>query len=224
MSLASRAACRVVLLIVAGCASMPEEPAPAADLVVLVHGMGRTRLSMWPLERALEREGYAVLNFGYPSTDGGVAGLGARLGEAVREQPRPAGTRVHFVGHSLGNILVRWVLAHDAPPEVGRVVMLGPPNQGAQAASAALPWLGWLLDPLPDLVPGSAACALPPPAHVEIGIIAGQDDVRVTLDETHLPGETAHVTVPAGHSFLMYRRDVQQHVLDFLREGRFAAP
>lgn len=198
-------------------------PEPPRDLVVLVHGMGRTPLSMWPLARALEREGYAVLNFGYSSVDGGVADLGPRLVSAVRERDRAPGGRVHFVAHSLGNVLVRWALANGQLGDIGRVVMLAPPNQGAQAASDAAPWLGWLLDPLPDLQPGSAACALPAPEGVEIGVIAGESDARVSLDETHLPGEAAHVVVPAGHSFIMFRHDVQVLTLHFLREGRFAA-
>jgi hypothetical protein len=212
----------LVLVAVVGCRAVTE--APPRDLVVLVHGMGRTRLSMLPLERMLEREGYDVLNWGYPSTDGGVAELGASLAGAVGERPRAAGTHVHFVGHSLGNILVRWVLANRQPPDVGRVVMLAPPNQGARAAAVAAPWVGWLLDPLADLVPGGAGAALALPAGAEVGVIAGEYDGKVSLDESHLAGETAHVAVPAMHSFLMYRKDVQRLTLEFLREGRFTAP
>jgi len=200
----------------------PGVPQPR-DLVVLVHGMGRTRLSMLPLEKVLEREGYDVLNWGYPSTQGGVAELGASLAAAVSERPRRAGTHVHFVGHSLGNILVRWVLANERPADMGRVVMLAPPNQGARAAAAAAPWVGWLLDPMADLVPGGAGAALPLPEDVQVGVIAGEYDGKVSVEESHLDGETAHATVPAVHSFLMLRGDVQRLMLAFLRQGRFEA-
>jgi pimeloyl-ACP methyl ester carboxylesterase len=215
-------------VLLAACASPPDvTPAPAPplrDLVVLVHGMGRSSMSMWPLARRLEREGYEVLNWDYSSTGPTVAELGRQLAAVVGERPRPAGARVHFVTHSLGGIVVRAALA-EAPPDVGRVVMLAPPNQGARAADAAQPWVGWWLKPLAELgtAEGSAARSLPVPVGVEIGVIAGALDGKVTVEETHLAGETDHVVVPGMHSFLMLRGDVQLLVLTFLRTGRFAA-
>ena len=207
---------------------MPEKPPAGADaqprdLVVLVHGMGRTPLSMWPLARVLEREGYDVLNWDYSSTGPTVEELGEQLSSAVRQRPRAPGTRVHFVTHSLGGILVRAALASDPPPDVGRVVMLAPPNQGSHAADVAVRWAGWLLKPLAELTTADASAprSLETPTGVEIGIIAGQLDGKVTVEETHLQGETDHIVVPALHSFLMNRSDVQQLVLAFLRDGQF---
>jgi len=215
--------------LLAACASPPPVTPPAApprDLVVLVHGMGRTPLSMWPLARRLEREGFDVLNWDYSSTGPTVEELGRQLAAAVRERPRPAGTHVHFVTHSLGGIVVRAALLADPPPDLGRVVMLAPPNQGARAADAAAPWLGWLWKPLAELgtADGSACRSLPAPAGVPIGVIAGRYDGKVKVEETHLDGETDHVVVPGTHSFLMLRSDVQTYVLAFLRTGRFAPP
>ena len=215
-----------LLLVVAACAAetpVLPEPAPR-DLVVLVHGMGRTPLSMRPLARVLEEQGYDVLNWDYSSTGPTVAELGAQLAAAVRERPRAPGARVHFVTHSLGGIVVRAALARDPPPDVGRVVMLAPPNQGSRAADVAQPWVGWWLKPLAELGTGegSTARTLPVPSGVEIGVIAGALDAKVKVEETHLAGETDHVVVPGTHSFLMLRSDVQALVLAFLRTGRFA--
>jgi len=216
-----------LLLFLAACAAeppLPPDPAPR-DLVVLVHGMGRTPLSMRPLARVLEQQGYDVLNWDYSSTGPTVAELGAQLAAAVRERPRGPGARVHFVTHSLGGIVVRAALARDPPPDVGRVVMLAPPNQGARAADVAQPWVGWWLKPLAELGTGdgSTARTLPVPPGVEIGVIAGALDGKVSVEETHLAGETDHVVVPGTHSFLMLRSDVQALVLAFLATGHFAA-
>ncbi|HEX5010585.1 MAG TPA: alpha/beta fold hydrolase [Planctomycetota bacterium] len=219
----------VAAALVAACTSAPSvTPAPAVpprDLVVLVHGMGRTPLSMRPLARVLEQQGYDVLNWDYSSTGPTVAELGTQLAAAVRERPRAPGARVHFVTHSLGGIVVRAALASDPPPDVGRVVMLAPPNQGARAADAAQPWVGWWLKPLSELGTGdgSTARTLPVPPGVEIGVIAGGFDGKVSVEETHLAGETDHVVVPGTHSFLMLRSDVQGLVLGFLATGHFAA-
>lgn len=198
-------------------------PAQPRELVVLVHGMGRTKLSMVLLARTLEREGYQVMNWGYSSYSHSVPELGRRLGAAVAARGGPAPARVHFVGHSLGNVIVRWVLANEPPANAGRVVMLAPPNQGSRTADRYARWLGWLLRPLPELRTDSTGIVrtLSLPPGVEVGVIAGRYDGKVSVAETHLAGESGHRVVPSAHTFIMNRRDVRRLTLAFLREGRF---
>jgi pimeloyl-ACP methyl ester carboxylesterase len=202
------------------------EPGDRRELVFLVHGMGRTPLSMYLLGRRLERAGYRVTSFGYWSTTGTVADLGAALAARVQEMAgdTPA---VHFVGHSLGNIIVRWMLAHDRPARARRVVMLAPPNQGAAAADRWSRWVGWAMPTIHDLrtLPESTVRTLPGlPSDVEIGIIAGMRDAKVRVHETHLEGARDHAVVPAYHTFIMNRADVHQLICAFLRDGRFSRP
>ena len=90
--------------------------------------------------RSLERQGYRVVNWGYSSYTDSVPALGEALARDV-ERDLGGAPRVHFVGHSLGNVIVRWMLANDAPGRVGRVVMLAPPNQGSAAADRWSPYL-----------------------------------------------------------------------------------
>ena len=93
----------------------PPLPSPAEprELVVLVHGMGRTRVSMLPLAHALEKAGYEVLNWGYRSRSVSVSEAGQALAAqiAAGENDEQVCT-VHFVGHSLGNIVIRHLLVH----------------------------------------------------------------------------------------------------------------
>lgn len=214
------------VLVLHGCAPSRSSVSPVAndrDLVVLVHGMGRTPASMWPMRLALERSGYEVLNWGYSSTSATIPELGAALGKTVAGAAGP-GRRVHFVGHSLGNIVVRWTLAHAPPERVGRVVMLAPPNRGARSADRSARWLSWLLRPLPELRTdsGSTARSIPLAERVEIGIIAGDRDGKVSVAETHLDGEAEHVVVRSRHTFIMARPSVQRLTVRFLRTGSFA--
>ena len=135
------------------------------------------------------------------------------------------GRAVHFVGHSLGNILVRWTLTRDTVPfSVGRVVMLAPPNQGAAAADRFAGVAGWLLRPLSGLTTDSLATVrtLPEVQGVEIGIIAARDDHTVRFTETHLPEESAHIVVDGGHTFIMRREEVHARTIEFLRTGGFS--
>jgi len=193
------------------------------ELVVLVHGMGRTPVSMLPLQRTLENAGYRVVSWGYSSYCCTIEDLAMRLRDDVAAS-RGAARRVHFVGHSLGNILIRWVLTEEERPSwVGRVVMLAPPNQGSYSADRYAGWLGRVLKPLPELATDSLSTVrrLAVPAGIAVGIIAAEHDGKVTVAQTHLPGETAHVTVPGTHTFIMYRRDVRGMVRAFLRTGQF---
>ena len=193
-------------------------------MVVLVHGLGRTPRSMHPLEDAFHAAGYDVLNFGYPSRDAPLADHGAALAQRLSlEDERPEVTRIHLVGHSLGNILIRWVLANQRPTKIGRVVMLAPPNQGARLADMAAPWLSWFSQPLPDLTtdPNSAARTLETPSGIEIGVIAGSRDHVVRPVDSCLPGQTDHIVISSGHTFIMRKQRVIELSERFITTGSF---
>jgi pimeloyl-ACP methyl ester carboxylesterase len=211
----------------AGARPLAAQSAPAGkELVVLLHGMGRTSYSMAPMKEALEAAGFDVMNIGYSSYCCGIAELGATIrGQIAAGRGNHA--RVHFVGHSLGGILARWILTQpNAPPGVGRLVMLAPPNQGSQSADFYAPVAGWLLEPMDELRTdaGSTVCRIPEIMGVEVGIIAARDDGKVEVAETHVAGEHAHVVVEGNHTFIMRRDDVHRLTIQFLREGRFDPP
>ena len=197
---------------------------PPRELVVLVHGMGRTTMSMTPLEVALRRAGYRTLNVGYGSQGPTVAEIGADVAVAVdrslAHEPAPA---VHFVGHSLGTVVIRHLLTYDPPPRVGRAVLLAPPNRGAASADRWAPWIGWSLRPIRELrTTGGPAADLGTPPGVEIAVIAGDRDGKVAVAETCLEG-AVHAVVPSRHTFIMMRPRVVRRVQAFLATGVLSA-
>jgi pimeloyl-ACP methyl ester carboxylesterase len=197
------------------------------ELVVVMHGMGRTARSMRPVEAALREAGFDVLNIGYSSYCCSIPELGATVQREIAAKRLPEHVRIHFVGHSLGNIIARWVIAQDdAPKGVGRLVMLAPPNQGALMANRFAPVAGWLLEPIDELRNDTSATVrkIPTPPGVEIGVIAGRDDSTVRLEETHVAGETAHIVVKGNHTFIMREPEVHRLTVEFLRTGRFTPP
>lgn len=198
---------------------------PARELVVVLHGMGRTSRSMRPIEVALKTAGFDVLNIGYSSYCCSIPELGEAVRRELDAKRKPEHERLHFVGHSLGNIIARWVVSQpDPPPGVTRLVMLAPPNQGSRMADRFAPMVGWLLEPIDELRTDSSATVqqLAPLTGVDIGVIAGRDDSTVRLEETHVAGETAHVVVKGNHTFIMREPEVQRLTVEFLRTGRFS--
>ena len=185
----------------------------------------------------------AVMTVGYASPRAGIDDHGAALGRVVAGLPRTG--RISFVGHSLGNIVVRrWMSL--APPDdlarVHRMVMLGAPNQGSDLARMAA--RVWLLTALShgaarDLVLHwpeiSKSLAVPA---CEFGIVAGgkgdgrgystllegDDDAVVRVAETRLDGARDFLLLPVNHAAMMKNPAVQQATSSFLETGRFAVP
>ncbi len=218
-------------------------PVLGGDTVVLLHGLGRGPASMQPVAFTLKNAGYAVANLRYPSQTEDVATLAEQtLGPVfAAAADQPAGS-VHVVTHSLGGILVRQYLQkHGAPPSLGRVVMLAPPNGGSEIVDTLAGWraYAWLNGPA-GLDLGTAAAQAPRrlgalPAGVEVGVIAGSaswnpwfsafipgpDDGKVAVASTHVAGEADHLVLPYSHTWLMNRAETRRQILAFLRDGRF---
>ncbi len=218
-------------------------PPQAGPTVILLHGLGEGRASMDPLAAHLRTVLDAtVISFGYASLKANLDAHGQALAEVVGGLPR--GSPVSFVGHSLGNLVVRrWMaLADDRDLErIDRVVMLGPPNQGSHLASLVSGLWG-----VADRVDGSARDlvidwkAVAPRLAVprcDFGIVAGgrgddagfsgllpgDDDAIVCVHETRLEGAKDFLVVPVHHAAMMRDSAVQKATVSFLQTGRFTA-
>lgn len=209
-----------------------------ADCVILLHGLARSASSMNKMEKHLETAGYDVVNIDYPSTKHPIeflaeSAIGSSLGQC------PEGDEVNFVTHSLGGILVRQYLSEYEIPELGRVVMLGPPNKGSEVVDNLGQFPGfYFINGDAGMELGTGELSVPNrlgPANFDLGIIAGtrsinlilsmmipdSDDGKVSIERTKLEGMTDHIELPVSHPFIMKDDDVIQQAIHFLEHGKF---
>ena len=211
-----------------------------SDCVILLHGLARTEKSLLKLERHLEKHGYYVVNKGYPSRRKPIQELSVEaISTAVARCRTIDAGNIHFVTHSMGGILVRYYLEHNDLPELGRVVMLSPPNRGSEVVDKfrGTPLFEWINGPA-GLQLGTDAESVPltlEPPDYEVGIITGdrtinpilsllipgEDDGKVSVERAKLAGMKDFLVVHESHPFIMNDDEVLRQVTTFIKQGVF---
>lgn len=201
---------------------------------MIVHGLWMHGAVYALLAGRLRACGYQPALFSYRSVTSSLDEIARRLSRFV-EARRP--TRVHFVGHSLGGLVVLNMLAQERALPVGRVVLLGTPASGSQAVGQLLgSRAGRVLlgKALPGWRPELAAQVA---GRVPIGSIAGTrrmgigslvvhlstpNDGVVAVEETRAPGIADHMVMRTSHSGMALSPHVARQICHFLHHGRFS--
>ncbi len=207
--------------------------------VVLLHGLGRTGVSMQVLGNALRKAGHATLT----PTYGLYSAMPAILDYL---EPRVAAFQksfdgpLHFVTHSLGGLIVRTLLTSRRPMGLGRVVMLAPPNCGSELADLVTmlglskPILGQVGSHLRTVRTPDVERALGQ-VDYDLGIIAGDrpfdpvltrllprpNDGKVTVAATKVAGMRDHIVLPVSHTLMVLHPQVSAQVVAYIGTGRF---
>lgn len=212
----------------------------SGECIILLHGLVRTSGSMEKIEEKLLSQNYQTVNHDYPSREFTVAELAENeIPKALKKcHPCPS-KKIHFVTHSLGGILIRYYLEKNEIKNLGRVVMLSPPNQGTEIVDelADVPGFELLNGPAgnelgtdPESVPFNLG-----PVDYEVGVITGnesvnlilsqiipgEDDGKVSVENAKLEGMKDFLVVPHSHTFIMQSDNVIDQISFFLEKGFF---
>ncbi len=213
-------------------------PVQADDCVIILHGLARSALSMEVLATRLDIDGFTVVNKDYPSKKTSIRTLAHDILPAAVADCAGA-RRVHFVTHSMGGLLVRQYLKDADLPNLGHVVMMGPPNHGSPIVDEFKDVPGFdvfngiagaQLGTDPNSIPNQMG-----PVNFSLGVIAGTQhimpsmtnkfggphDGKVSVESTKVEGMTDHITLPVTHTFMMNNPKVYDQVVAFLKTGRF---
>jgi pimeloyl-ACP methyl ester carboxylesterase len=205
-------------------------------LILLVHGLWMSGFELGVLKHRLEADGqFRAIAFSYPSISGSMADHVKSLLEFARAQSTE---QLHFVGHSLGGLVVLKALQLTDDLPDGRAVLLGTPVQGSRAAKGVARLL-----PFGKAILGAAAnaeivdCAPREwSGRRDIGVIAGSmglglgrffaelntdHDGTVLVEETKLPGAKDEIVVSTSHTGMLFSAEIAEQTAQFLKHGMF---
>jgi len=211
---------------------VPPHSRAAIRDVVLVHGLWMPSAMMWPLARRLTHSGFRPVLFGYRGRDDFAANA-LRLAEFVKRLGSPA----HYVGHSLGGVLLLEFLGADPNLQIGSVVLIAAPVRGSESARrlARIPIGRWMLgmsrfrlcettqptwrrsEPL-GIIAGTRATGI---GRI-LGELQGENDGVVGAEEIGVEGCRDEARFALGHTPLLFSRRVAAQIARFLEAGRFS--
>jgi len=221
-------------------------PPMSGRAVVALHGLMRSGASMGRISRYLHDEGkFSVFNVTYPTTRTPIAEHARRLAGIVRQLDGIE--EINFIGHSLGNVVVRHYLkdqeteGRGVDPRIKRIVMLAPPNNGAKLAEMLHQnqlFQAIAGEPGSELGPGFADLSLRlATPQCEFGIIAGglgtsrgynpllgeDNDMVISVETTRLAGASDFIVLPSIHTYIKDDRKALEYTLRFLDHGYFVS-
>lgn len=194
------------------------------------------------MQEALTKAGYHTVNLNYPSTKKNIELIvGEDLPPVLAQCDQFNPTAIHFVAHSLGGIVVRMAIRDSRPVNLGRVVMLSPPNRGSVAADKLKDWwlYAWLNGPAGQQLSTSADSVPNQLGGVDypVGVITGDrhaffdawlsllipgiDDGKVSIERTKVDGMSDFLVVHESHPFIMNSDYVMAETVYFLSHGVF---
>lgn len=210
------------------------------DCVILIHGFLRSGKQLESLGKFLDQKGFVIIFADYPSRKYGIEEVAENdILPLIRSNCTNPSRKIHFVTHSAGGIVLRYFLSKHSIGNLGRIVLLAPPNHGSEVANflCGIPFFRWILGPILSQLkagPNEFLSGLGNPKF-EFGVITGdrswdpisstlipgEDDGKVSVISAQLPTMKDFLLVSRTHTFIMDAPEVQTATFQFLTRGKF---
>jgi pimeloyl-ACP methyl ester carboxylesterase len=210
------------------------------DYVVLLHGITKTARIMRKMESYLTQHGYEVYNDHYRSTQFRIQELAKSIHKRIQQHCPEKKRKIHFVGHSMGGLIIREIISKYRPQSLGRVIMIGSPNKGSTVVDLMRRFRFYekLFGPAGIQMGTDHESIIHELGEVdfELGVIAGSrtiepwfswfvlngpNDGKVSVESTKLDGMQDHIVIKTHHHALPNNKKVMQQTLHFLQHGKF---
>ncbi len=207
------------------------------DFVFVLHGLAGSSLTITPLANDIEDAGFDVKIIDYKTLRTSPKNIMQEVSEKIRSNLPDDNRTVHFVGYSLGSIVIRAFLDSNSIPNLGKVVLIAPPNKGSPIAD--LVKNTWIIDLLGETIQflGTDSTSFPNSIgdpYYPVGIIAGIgassfndfflpgiDDGIVPFESTKLNNVTDMIVLDESHIWMKFKEKISKQAIEFLRNGRF---
>ena len=211
------------------------------DYVVLVHGLSWFRDTLKPAEKHLNALGYHTVHVHYASRKADIRNVvDGRVRDAITEHCTDPNRKIHFVGHSMGGIMIRKYLKSYEIGNLGKVVLMATPNQGTELAETLKRSITPVRKVFGKAVEqlGTTSCSLPNTLGApdfEPGIIMGSrsafpflspfvpgtDDGVVAVEAGKVEGMRDFIVTPTNHCNIAREEEVLRQIAFFLVHGTF---
>ena len=198
------------------------------------------------LDKHIQKQGYNTLNILYPSRQYSLEGLSEFVYQKIQKHEKTHKViKLHFVTHSMGGLIARYYIHKYKPENLGKVVMLSPPNKGSEIADFLME--NKFLSPLYKITFGPAGQQLTTAykhmnkqekIEYQLGIIAGNKSINpfaflalsgehagiVPVERMKIDGMQDFITLPVNHTLMMFNKHVMEQVIQFLSHNQFQHP
>ncbi len=207
------------------------------EIVIVLHGYMRQRGDVRVLANYLRKEGYGnVIRPNLPTTTASLEECTDKLREDILNYRISDFDKCHFVGHSMGGLVIRDYLSKFTVHNIGNVVLISTPNNGSDLATKALKRCPWIKDYSPsvlDMIPGREIGK--PISKTRIGVIAGyttsptffgrfidsMSDGRVPTESMKFDGMDDYCSLEIRHTRIHKDSATCYLVGTFLKNGSF---
>ncbi len=217
--------------------SIPNEETSKMKFVFVLHGLAGGGLTISPLANRIEDAGFTTQIIDYKTLGTTPEEIMTEVSKKIEDAMPDTNTTVNFVGYSLGSIVIRAYLDRNRVNNLGRVVLIAPPNKGSPVADLFKDT--WIINLFGETIKflGTDSTSFPNSIgdpYYPVGIIAGVgasslndfympglDDGIVPLESTKLNNTTDMIAFDESHIWMKFKKKVANQTIEFLKNGKF---